>query len=177
MSDPYDVTTSETGVVRIFTTDLEPQGNAAITSKNVQKLLGSEIELEPSGVEVFPSKMIEPIGLTTYLTEGYGIPEDDLAGTSAALDAHSGLMILIRSSAFMGRAVTLDPVAGIRFIGAFREPATAPPGSMAHPASAEGPLEVKGSGEMPSGRPVRNGWIIALFALLAAAGLVLFAVF
>lgn len=177
MFDPFEVSPTETGVVRIFTTDLEPQGNAAITSRNVHKLLGDGIDLDPSRVEVFPSKMIEAIGLSTYLNEGHGIPESDLEGTAAALDALSGLLILITSSAFRGQAATLDPTPGIRFVGAFREPAMAPPKPMAETASAEGTLSPSGTGsEDPFVRHGR-GWVVALVALLAAAGLVLFAVF
>lgn len=175
--DPFNVPKNEHGVVRVFTTDLEPRGNAAITPKNVQKLMGDEIELDPSGVEVFPSQMIESIGLTNYLVDGYGIPEGDLAGTAAALDAHAGLMILIRSSAFQGEATTLDPVAGIRFVGAFSEPANAPPKPMAEAAAAEGSLSPTGIRHDLPHKRVRNGWLIALVALFAAAGLVLFAVF
>lgn len=175
--DPFSVSETEHGVVRVFTTDLEPRGDAAITPKNVQKLLGDEIELDPKGVEVFPSKMIESIGLTNYLIDGYGIPEGDLAGTAAALDAHAGLMILIRSSAFRGEATTLDPVAGIRFVGAFSEPASAPPKPMTEVESAEGSLGPTGGRPDDPSTRLGNGWMIALFALFMAAGLVLFAVF
>lgn len=176
-SDPFNVSASEQGVVRVFTTDLEPRGDAAIMPKNVQRLLGENIELDPSGVEVFPSKMIESIGLTNYLIEGYGIREEDLVGTAAALDAHAGLMILIRSSAFKGHALTLDPVHGIRFVGAFREPANAPPKPMAETPSSEGTLSPEGAKPDHTKKRTGNGWKIALFALFAAAGLVLFAVF
>ncbi len=176
MTDPFEVKAMESGVVRIFSTDLEPQGNAAITAQNVQKLLGEGIDLDPSRVEVFPSKMIEPIGLAAYLSEGHGIPEGDLAGTAAALDALAGLIILIPSSAFKGQAVTLDPTPGIRFVGAFREPSMAAPKPMAGTASTEGVLSPKGSAPDTFMRQGR-GWALALCALLAAAGLVLYAVF
>lgn len=176
MTDPYEVTAGEFGVVRVFTTDLEPQGNAAITAQNVQKLLGKDIEIDPAKVEVFPTQMIEPIGLTTYLNEGYGIPEDDLLGTAAALDAHAGLIILISSSAFRGKAVTLEPTPGVRFVGAFRESAMEPPRPMAETASARGHLSPKVVKPDPFVRQGR-GWMLALAALLAAAALVLYAVF
>lgn len=176
MTDPFDVSSSEAGVVRVFSTDLEPQGNAAITAQNVQKLLGDSIDLDHTKVEVFPSQMIAPIGLSAYLSEGYGIPEGNLAGTAAALDALAGLIILIPSSAFKGQAVTLDPTPGIRFVGAFREPPSAPPTQMAHSPSTEGVLSPTGSPPRPTERQ-GQGWALALCALLAAAGLVLYAVF
>ncbi len=176
MTDPFEVKATEFGVVRIFSTDLEPQGNAAITAQNVQKLLGEGIDLDPSKVEVFPSQMIEPIGLSSYLSEGHGISEEDLAGTAAALDALAGLIILVRSSAFKGQAATLDPTPGIRFVGAFREPETEPPQSMTEVTSTKGVLSPKGSAPDTFVRHGR-GWVLALCALLAAAGLVLYAVF
>ncbi len=175
--DPYTVLPTETGVVRLFTTDLRPDGDAAITAQNVQKVLGEEIELDPSKVEVFPPKVIEPVGVSTYLSEGHGIPEADLEGTAAALDAMTGLVIVIPSSAFKGQEVTLDPRPGIRFVGAFHEPRAAHPKPMAHANAAEGQLSPKGG---PVGDPFvrhRRGWVLALLALVAAAALVLYSVF
>lgn len=175
--DPYKVLTTERGVVRLFTTDLLPEGDAAITSANVHKLLGEEIELDPSKVEVFPPSVIQPVGMSTYLNEGHGIPEADLEGTAAALDAMTGLVIVIPTTAFMGRDVTLDPRAGIRFVGAFHEPRAEHPKAMADTDMADGVLSPRGGA---SGDPFirhRRGWMLALAALLAAAALVLFAVF
>lgn len=176
MADPFEIKSTESGVVRVFSTDLEPEGNAAITPQNLHKVMGKNIELDPSKVEVFPSQMIEPIGLTTYLSEGYGIPEKDLAGTAAALDALTGLVILIPSSAFRGKAATLEPANGIRFVGAFREPASDAPRPMTETPSAKGSLSPKGKKPDPFVRHGR-GWMVALAALLVAAALVLFAVF
>lgn len=174
--DPFKVAEHERGVVRVFTTDLEPHGNAAITPKNVQKLLGNEIELDAGRVEVFPSKMIQPIGLTSYLSDGHGIPESDLEGTAAALDALAGLVIVIPSSAFGGKAAVLEPTFGVRFVGAFHEPSPEPPRQMAE-KEEEVVLSPKGGlPEDPFNRHGR-GWVLALTALIAAAGLVLFAVF
>lgn len=178
MSDPHHISADERGVVRVFTTDLEPEGDAAITAKNVHKVLGEGITLDASKVEVFPSKVIEGLGLSAYLREGYGIPEADLAGKAAALDALSGLIILVPSFAFGGREQVLDPNPGLRFIGAFSEPRSAPPVQMAPSASADGPLSPKEASAPRAGTGQRKGsWIIALGALIIAAALVLFAVF
>ena len=178
MRDPYTVSAQESGVVRVFTTDLEPEGDAAITAQNIHKVLGDGITLDRAKVEVFPSKVIEGLGLSAYLREGYGIPEGDLAGKAAALDALAGLIILVPSSAFGGREQVLDPRPGVRFIGAFSEPRGAPVVQMAPSASAEGRLSPKGSrGSDRDLRQRKGSWIIALGALIIAAALVLFAVF
>lgn len=174
--DPYRVLASEIGTVRVFATDLDPEGASAITASNVHKLLGKDIVLDPDKVEVFPAKVIQALGLSAYLFEGYGIAEDDLSGKRSALDALTDLIILIPSSAFKGQAQVLDPNPALRFIGAFREPAKAPPAAMARAESTQGRLTP------PKSRPAhlrqRTGsWIIALGALIIAAALVLLAVF
>lgn len=178
MADPHQVEASEFGVVRVFTTELEPEGDAAITAQNVQKILGNDVELDASKVEVFPSKVIAGLGLSAYLREGYGIPERDLAGKAAALDALSGLIILVPTSAFGGRAVSLEPNPAVRFIGAFREPRPAPPVQMPDSPSAEGQTTPAAADYTTMvQRRSKGSWIIALGALIIAAALVLFAVF
>lgn len=172
MSDPFEVPSSERGVVRLFTTDLDAEGNAAITAENVHRLLGENLDLDPSRIEVFPSTVIEEMGLSAYLSEGYGIPEEHLGGTAAKLDRMKGLVILVASAAFKGRQATLAPTDGIRFVGAYREPGMAPPKAMAVPESTEGHLSPVGSDQSLSTRP-GSFWPIALLALLGAAVLLL----
>lgn len=177
MKDPLNVVAGERGVVRIFTTDLDPEGDAAITPANVQKLLGRDIELDPKKVEVFPARVIETMGLPMYLHEGYGIPTEDMAGKAAVLDALNGLVILVPSSAFQGRDVRLSPNPALRFIAAFREEPKAPPVRMSPGAASEGVV----APERPS-RAYREAerhfkwWIVALAALALSAALVLFTV-
>ena len=176
-ADPFHVLASEQGVVRVFATELEPEGAAAITASNVHKLLGKDINLDPAKVEVFPAKVIQALGLAAYLYEGYGIAEEDLRGKRSALDALTDLIVLVPSSAFMNKAQTLEPNPALRFIGAFREPAKAPPASMARTKGTEGRLTPPSSGDTMQLRHRRGSWIIALGALIIAVTLVLFAVF
>ncbi len=175
--DPFQVAASEFGVVRVFTTDLEPEGDAAITAKNVHKVLGHDLDLIADKIEVFPAKVIAGLGLSAYLAEGYGIPEADLAGKAAALDALNGLIVLVPTSAFGGAAQHLDPKPGVRFIGAFREPRPAPPQAMAPSTSSEGLLSPKSGGDVMPLKHRRGSWVIALGALIIAAALVLLTVF
>ena len=176
--DAYQVRASELGVVRVFTTNLDPEGAAAISAGNVHKLLGKDIALDPDKVEVFPAKVIQALGLSAYLAEGYGIAAEDLSGKRSALDALTDLIILIPSSAFLGKTQVLDPNPALRFIGVFSEPARAPPAQMSKPASADGQITPPGGSIDPTARRQgRGSWIIALGALIIAATLVLFAVF
>lgn len=172
MSDPFNVSASERGVVRVFTTDLDAEGNAAITTENVHRLLGEELVLDPSRIEVFPSTVMSEMGLSNYLIEGYGIPSEDLAGTAAKLDVMKGLVILVASAAFKGQEVTLAPAEGIRFVGAFREPSMAPPVKMTTTDGAEGTIDA--TGPVPSVETAaRPFWPIALVALFCAAVFIL----
>jgi hypothetical protein len=178
MSDPLTVTASEQGVVRVFTTDLEPEGDAAITPSNIEKLLGDGIELDKKKVEVFPAHVIGTLGLPMYLQEGYGIAEEAMAGKSAVLEALSGLVILIPSSAFQGQAVTLDPNGALRFIGAFEEVKATPPSRMTKREATEGDLAPDGPPpDVRHARRMRRSWIAAVGALIAALSIVLFFVF
>ncbi len=172
MNDPFEVFSSERGVVRIFTTELDAEGSSAVTPKNVYRLLGEDLDLDASRIEVFPSTALEAMGLSIYLQEGYGIPEADLRGQAAALDALKGLVILVASGAFKGKAVTLDPKPVIRFVGAFQEPAMAPPTSMTAPEAAEGILQPGGQ-TPPTPAPRGSSWPIAVLVLLALVVLVL----
>lgn len=171
--DPNHVAATEFGKVRLFSTELDPEDAANITAHNVQKLLGNGVDLDTSKVEVITSKAIEAIGLRQYLTSGYGIADDDLKGKAAALDALTGLIILIPTSAFKGKEQTLDPNPALRFIGTFTEESAAPPGLMTPHKSAEGDL-TPGRGHA---RPIPNAgrsWIGAIGALIIAAAIVLY---
>ena len=172
--DPMTVTPSEHGLVRLFVTDLDPEGDAAITRGNVHKLLGDGVTLNPTKVEVTTSRAIETLGLTAYLSQGYGIADADLRGKSAALDALKGLIVLIPSSAFEKRPQTLDPKSGMRFIGLFREADAAPHEVMQRRSSAEvsAPANPGINRAAPSARR-GSSWIVALGALIVAAALVL----
>lgn len=173
-TDPNHVTATEFGVVRLFSTELDPPDAAAITAQNVHRLLGDDITLDPAKVEVINSMVLEGLGLRNYLVRGYGVAEADLAGKAAAIDALTGMIVLIPSSAFLGIEQTLDPNPAIRFIGVFREEAAQPPAPMSQSTSATGTLpSPKESAHIPSPAH-RRSWIGALGALLIAAALVLF---
>lgn len=175
-TDPYTIKANERGTVRVFTTELEPEGDAAITPQNVHRLLGDGVTLIASKVEVFPSKVLEGMGLTSYLSEGYGIPTEDMAGKAAAIDALKGLVILAPSTAFGGIEQVLEPSPALRFIGAFHEPANALPKKMAETDAAKGIISPQSRADSNAQSQVRYSWLIALGALVIAAALVAFVV-
>ena len=176
MTDPFEVLSSERGVVRVFTTDLEAEGSAAVTAGNVHRLLGRDLDLDDSRIEVFPSTAIDGMGLSVYLREGYGVPESDLRGVAAALDSLKGLIVLVASGAFRGQCVMLDPNPALRFVGLFSEPAMSPPVAMDAPETAKGPLGGIDP-PLPARAPRGSAWPLAILVLICASALVLFLVF
>lgn len=167
-SDPLNVLASERGVVRVFTGDLLEEGD--VTPETAQGLIGADVVLDPTKVEVFPASAINPVGMAAYLAEGHGITEKDL--NAAALEAMTGLVIVVPSSAFGGREVTLQLNEGVRLVGAYREPYAAPPRPMAQPGRLEAPL----AATAPQAPPMRLSWGVLALAL-ALLTLVLWAVF
>lgn len=176
--DPYRVEENEHGLVRLFTTDMEPEVDAAITPQNVHKLLGDEVSLNAEKAEIFPSKVIAGLGLSRYLVDGYGVADAELAGKTAALDALTGLIVLIPSSAFVARPQVLNPNPALRFIGIYREERGKPGGQPRKPETAKGQI-VHPSAPVhdPAPRARHHSWIIALGALIIAAALVLYLAF
>ena len=175
--DPHQVTEHEHGLIRLFTTAMEPQVDAAITVQNVHRLLGANIEIDPEKTQVFPSQVIEGIGLSHYLIDAHGIRKEDLAGKSAALDALEGLIVIIPSSAFMTKPQTLDPNPALRFIGTFRETKGQGVRPMPTPDTAKGQTQPPETTFDPAPRARHYSWTVALGALLIAAALVLYLTF
>ncbi|MGI9389201.1 MAG: hypothetical protein ACR2O1_04010 [Boseongicola sp.] len=173
-SDPNYVSATEFGIVRLFSTELEPPVAAAITAQNVYRLLGEDISLDTTKVEVINSMVLDGLGLRNYLVQGYGIAEADLVGKAAALDALTGLIILIPTSAFQGLEQTLDPNPAMRFIGVFREEAAKAPAPMAQSEAATGFSPSPTTNTQMQLIAHKRSWIGALGALLVAAALVLF---
>lgn len=166
--DPLHVLASERGVLRVFTGDLLEEGD--VTPETAHGLLGDGVVINSAKVEVFPPSAIQPVGMAAYLAEGHGIPEKDL--DQEALDALTGLVIVVPSSAFEGREVTLSLNEGVRLVGAYREPNAAPPRSMAEPGRIEPPL----APNVPQRQVSRGIWSV-LGLLAIALALVLLIVF
>lgn len=166
--DPMFVPANESGKLRIFTTDLPPEGASAITPTNVEKLLGTPVE--PRKVEIVPHHVVKDMGLSNYLAEGYGISPKSLEGRKAAIDALSGLVIFLPSSAFQGQEATIDPDDSLRFVGLFEEePQRAHDMTSSAPKPAE--IEPGRRPHTPQQSMRTRSSLIALGALIIAAAL------
>ena len=168
--DPLQVSEHEFGRVRVLTAAFDPAEASAITASNVHKLLG-DVDLDAEKIEVIPSQALEGLGLTAYLAEGYGIAPEDLRDRAAQLDAVSGLLVFLPSSAFRRKAQTLDPNPALSLLGVFDEIAAEAPDQMPPPDAAKGmvaPLESQPS--VPQAAKSAS-WIFAIGAILVAGGL------
>ena len=171
--DPFAVSEHEFGNVRVFTTALDAEEASKITAQNVNRLLG-DIALVEDKVEVVPTHVLQGLGLTGYLKEGYGVSPDELAGRGAQLDAVSGLVVFLPASAFGGIAQVIDPHPSMRFLGLFSELKAEPPRMMSRSEAAEGTLEAPmKTAKKPLDAQRQRSWFIALGALLIMATIIL----
>lgn len=166
--DPFTVLSTERGVLRVFSGDLLEEGD--VTPETAHVMLGQGLDLDPEKIDVFPPTALQPIGMAEYLSEGHGIPQQEL--DSESLDALRGLVIVVPSSAFRGRAAHLTLGEGMRLVGAYHEPRGAPPRSMAEPGPLEPPTAVASTTPQPRHTPWIGIWVIGLLVAL-----VLWAVF
>lgn len=169
MSDQFEVTASERGLVRLFALDLPAEEVEKLREADLAAMLGVA-RLDLDQVDLFSSSDLTGLGLTGYMTEGLGIPEEELAPDRARLDALTGHLMVVRSAAFQGEAVTLAPRAPLRWIGTYAE-AHSPvqfeelPSAAAEAQAAPPPRKTPSDAAM-SGR-------VAMVALLVIALLVL----
>lgn len=124
MSDTIQISSRETGVVRVFAVDIPADQIAAFTARNgrwpLREALGAEA-LDPEYVQVFDVADLAGVGLPAYLTEGHAIPEDQIGPMRARLTAQNGTVMVITSRAFAGEQQVLTPHAPLRLIGSFSE--------------------------------------------------------
>lgn len=170
-ADAMEVKEGEHGIVRVFATDRED----VVTRHGIGTMIGAVVNAEK--IEVIDTRDVAALGLSTYLSEGYGIEAADLADGAEALNAIDGRVALIPSSAFTVRPATLSPSPPLRYIGVFAEAAGAPPQPMARRSAGEGTVPPPVEDAAESGRSARRpSWPLFLIALLIGAALVLFAV-
>jgi hypothetical protein len=184
MSD-LDVTAHETGVVRLFQLDLPEDEIRGFVEKGwypgddggeaehwpLREALGAEY-LKVDHVEVFPVGDVAALGLSTYMTEGLGMPDAEIAADKSRIDAVRGHVVVVTSAAFGGVAQRLDPHPPLHLIGTYRETPPAPVIGTIETASANGRM-AKRSGHVVHARnsTLRNIGIVFL-AMLLGAGIV-----
>ena len=117
-----NVPTAERGTTRVFS--LSMQGNQAVNliedPRAQLEWLGAP-DLDPAGVEVVALNDLGDLGLIGYLREGVDAQESDLRRDAAKLVALEGHVLLLHSTAFGGKAVTLTPDPMLTLIGTYAQ--------------------------------------------------------
>lgn len=114
----------ERGVIRLFSLDMPLEELEAFAEADaawgVKEALGAAA-LDHDFVEVFDASDVAEIGLSNYLVQGAGIPEAEIAGDRARLDALKGPLLVVTSGAFRGQAQVLHPEAPLKWQGTWHE--------------------------------------------------------
>ncbi|MDE4174824.1 hypothetical protein PXK01_11705 [Phaeobacter sp. PT47_59] len=130
MEGVIHIPAGEHGAIRLFRLDMRPEQAAFLKEPGaLAQVLGIDM-LDMEQVDIFPVSDLEEIGLTGYLTEGMGVPEEQVAADRERLDALDGHVMAIRSRAFGGREMRLTPADQIQLFATYGIPGTtwtAPP--------------------------------------------------
>ncbi|MEO0666360.1 MAG: hypothetical protein AAFZ99_00475 [Pseudomonadota bacterium] len=123
MSTPINIPARERGVVRVLA--LSMTNDEARKLKDdaaaIAQVLGTDAPLDTDHVELFPITDLEGVGLMGYLTDGAGIPADQLGPDRAKLERLGGWVMVVFSLAFDDRATALTPDPALALIGTYGE--------------------------------------------------------
>lgn len=125
MSEKFDVSATEMGLVRLFKIDLPPEeidafGDDSDGPGALETALGVQY-LDRGFVDLFPVDNLEGVGLAVYMVEGLGVSEAEVDPVREQLNTIEGHVLVVLSRAFGGEAATLTPNAPLRWIGTFVE--------------------------------------------------------
>lgn len=123
--DELVVPAGEHGRVRVFALDMRPEQADFLREPGaVDQVLGLA-GLDPAQSDVIRIADLEDLGLAGYLTEGCGLPEEQIAPDRDRLAALDGHVLVLRSRAFGGQAAVIAPAPEVRLIATYDEPGTA----------------------------------------------------
>lgn len=185
MIDPLEVRPEEPRGVRLFALDVDQAGldrlqaiqqtaEPGLARGYLADLLGVEA-IDATRVEVFHVDDLSNFGLFNYLIKANGLPEETLEPDRALIEAQRGVVLILYSSAFRQKLVTLNPRPELQLVGAWDE---APPEITFTPlraAAAKGRLEIQAK-EAPPAPVVQPRWLIWALAMLVLAILAFVAV-
>lgn len=176
MSETFQVSATEHGVIRVFMVNLSAEEAARFaenpdgaTPAPVNRALGVD-ELDHAYVELVALNNLAGVGLAGYLVEGLGVAEADVAPYRSRLNGMSGHVLIVLSKAFGGRAATITPVAPLKWIGTYTEEGASVKFAPLPSKGAEGNV-VSAPTKAPKS-DARVGGMIAMYALIAMFALV-----
>ena len=167
-----EITAHETGRLRVFAIDLPRDRIAGFVAEGtsgdwpLRDALGAD-HLRDSYVETVAIDDLGGMPLSTYLAEGYGLSGDDFRGARPQLDALTGHVLLLPSSAFGQSAQQLDVARPLRWIGTFSEETRPADLTPLRSDAARGSLSGDGAGA-----PASKGSSRTLKILLAALAVI-----
>lgn len=169
MIDDRTVSRHETGVTRVFALNLPEERISPFREGDADRIaaaLGVD-QVDHDHVEVVRVEDLQPIGLSEYLAEGYGVPEEALSEDKGRLDTLEGHVLLVRSQAFGGADTRISPAEDVTLIGAYREPSASPSFEPIRSDGATGTLSPARAAEHAAGRKVSAGWMVLIGVVLA----------
>ena len=176
MSGQITAQPGDRGLIWVFAVELDDAQVKAFTARNgswpVQTALGVDM-LDPDHVEVFPVKDLEGLGLSGYLEQGMGVPEDQLRDTRPLLDGVKGWVLVLSSKAFDGVGQSFTPRAPLRLVASFSE--DRPPVQFDPLPSEAATGTLSGTTAAPAPRKAR-GWTGPVILLVVAVALICLAV-
>lgn len=179
MSERIEVPAHEAGVVRVLALDLAPEEAARWRAPGGADPLAEALGADPfdrTYAEVVRLADLGSMPLSTYLAEGYGIGEAELAHLRGRLDALSGHVAVVMSAAFAGTAQSLTVRAPLRLVARLTEEgATTPqrplPADTARGTLSPAPVPPAPGGTGTARRYLLGTLVIVIAALLLAAAL------
>ncbi|CUK00333.1 hypothetical protein RUE5091_02117 [Ruegeria denitrificans] len=167
MSD-LTVAPNERGVIRLFALNMRSEEAKFLREPGAANQVLGVAKLDMDQIDIFPVSDLEDLGLYGYLNEGCGVSADLLDRKS--LEAITGWVMVVRSAAFGGRAVTITPDRRLHLFGPFTEEATNWAGGPIETESAK-PFSAPQTSPQ-SDQPRRIGSaVLALLILLAIGGI------
>ena len=120
-----EVTPGERRVVRLFHLDLSAEHIRFLKQEPgaLADALGVPA-LDPGHAEILKIADLDQLGLATYLTEGAGVPEAEIAADRARLEALDGHVLVLFTRALQGWTGTLTPRDGIVSVASYGQPTT-----------------------------------------------------
>lgn len=167
-----EVRESEQGLVRLFAVDLPPEDAKRLfeAPDRIAVALGLP-DLDATHVDTVDMRDLAGLGLQSFLAEGHGIPDEDLAPHAPLLAQQSGALLVLRSSAILTRPTRLTPAAPLRWIATFGE--ERPPVPIAGKIESDA---ASGLGSAPAQDPQMTHTPWLLVTVLALAIVLTFAI-
>lgn len=168
MTWPTDIAAGAPPAVWLFTLDLPREDIRFMATHHdragwLSGMLGVAT-VDAGQVETFDLSDLGALGIAGYLEEAYGLSPSVLAPDADRLAALKGPVMILRTTAFGGRAVRLNPRPVLVPVGAW--PEEAPPPVRFDPLPGEG---ARGTLQAGAGKPrmsdARMGGMVAIAAL------------